>query len=325
MIHTRFLQNGERGFDTASRLTRAVVAAAKADGITWIAKYVPYGTKDSSKFWHLDEIALCHEFGIACVPIYEVNETRYTGGALVGALDGKRGRQSLNAQGWPSTVPMFIAIDTDIVPDDPKTIIHEGNADIAEPYLAAAFSAEPIARPAGYMDSDGARIMARFNPAVSVPNASYWSKEVWAVRTDPVKRLAVTKAIPGCVMVQFSSGPHYGINVDPCLIVAPLEAWVLAYEPAPTPPVVVPPVIVIPPVIIPTPYPVPIPGVSDMADAKLIHSDNGEIALQLIYDDGYTFHGIAATDQQAVRDIWHVSGEGPISSGLFNDLASKAK
>lgn len=226
---TRFLQPGERGFDTASILTRAVLTAAKADGITWIAKYVPYGNDWSkSKFWHDNEIALCDEFDIARVPIYEVNETRYMGGVSIGLIDGTRGRAALNMQGWPESVPMFIAVDTDITLDDPATIIHEGNADVVEPYLAAAFDAQGSARPAAYMDSDGARIMARYNPAVSVPNASWWSQEVYKVRNDPVRRLEVTSAIPGCVMVQFLSGPHYGINIDPCLIVAPLEAWCAA-------------------------------------------------------------------------------------------------
>lgn len=317
---TRFLQPGERGFDTASILTRAVLTAAKADGITWVAKYVPYGVDWSrSKFWHDTEIALCDELGVAKVPIYEVNETRYTGGALVGKVDGVRGRQALTQQGWPASVPMFIAMDTDIITDDPRTIIHEGNADIVEPYLAAAFDAAAPARPAGYMDSDGARIMARYNPAVSVPNASYWSKEVWAVRTDPVKRLAVTRAIPGCVMVQFSSGPHYGINVDPCLIVAPLEAWTAPHD-DPQIEVDLPVAATFPP-----PYPTPTPGVTDMADAKLIHSADGQIALQLLFDDGYTFHGIDAGDAQVCRDIWKVSGEGNVSAALFADLAGKAK
>lgn len=41
--NTRFIQDGEKGFDTASFLTIAVILAAKADGVTWIAKYVPYG------------------------------------------------------------------------------------------------------------------------------------------------------------------------------------------------------------------------------------------------------------------------------------------
>lgn len=319
-VRTRFLQPGERGFDTASLLTRAVLTAAKADGITWVAKYVPYGVDWSrSKFWHDTEIALCDELDIAKVPIYEVNETRYTGGALVGKVDGARGRQALTQQGWPTSVPMFIAIDTDIIVDDPATMFHEGNADIVFPYLAAAFDAQGDARPAAYMDSDGARIMSMYGPAVSVPNASYWSREVYKVRADPVKRLEVTKAIPGCVMVQFASGPRYGINVDLCLIVAPLEAWTVLHDDQH--------VEVDPPVAatFPPPYPTPIPGVNDMADAKLIHSADGQIALQLLFDDGYTFHGIDAGDAQVCRDIWKVSGEGNVSAALFADIAGKAK
>lgn len=220
------LQPDARGFDTASRLTPAVLDAAKADGISFVVKYVPYGSNTSAKMWTAAEVKLCFDRDLALLAVWETQGTRALSGPIGGWADGSSARAGMRTVGYPDELFILAAVDYDVY----------SHNSVATLGYAHAFGSTCGGGLACYGDEDVADGLIGSNPIICLPNAWGWSRVLAA--TSAAGRIAAARGIPGVCIYQLPSGPHYGINVDPLLVLQPVRAWVKnapAPAPAPTP------------------------------------------------------------------------------------------
>lgn len=220
------LSAGARGFDTASNLTEKTLDLAKADGISYITKYVPYGNAAKSKFWKSQEIQWCFDRGIAVLAVWEVDETRPLGGEPQGHLDGAQARGSMSHLGFPEDLFILSAADFDV---------YSRNSTPVLAYLKA-FGWTCGGGIAAYGDEDVADGLIGSNPIIWLPNAAGWSRSVKAAGTSQAARVNAARHIPGVCFYQFPTTVAYNLSIDPGLVLQPVRAWAKTTIVPPTPP-----------------------------------------------------------------------------------------
>lgn len=84
-----------------------------------------------------------------------------------------------------------------------------------------------------------------------------------------------------------------------------------------------------PPVVKPLPVPAVVvpwgPEEDVEMNAKLVQSDDGQVALQLFVADGYTFHGLAGQSIASVKAGYDTGDAINVDAAVFADMAAKAK
>lgn len=206
---------GARGFDTASPLYELLLDDAVQDGISFVVKYVPYGNFGNAKFWTSAEIRMCFDRGLAVLAVFEVNGTRALGGGIAGWADGSGARARMRDLGMPDTQFIISAVDYDV---------WSRNSAATLDYVRA-FASTCGAGCAVYGDEDVADGLIDANPIVCLPNAWGWSRILTAAAHNDQALMAAAAGIPGVCIYQHSSGPHYGINIDPLTVLQPVRAW----------------------------------------------------------------------------------------------------
>ena len=105
-----------QGIDTAARITAAQAAKIKAQGISFVGRYlVPesYGKALTDK-----EAAVLHGAGLAILLCWELGGEDMRQGAVKGAEHGARARRIAESMGIPSGTTIYFAADYDVPTKD---------------------------------------------------------------------------------------------------------------------------------------------------------------------------------------------------------------
>ncbi len=222
-------QPGEKFIDCSSTLTSAVVKAAMADGVKGFMKYVPYGTKDKSKFLHAAERDAVLSAGGWLMINWEIERDRSLQGFAVGKSDGARSRDACRKLGYPEDVSAPCAVDMDTLAAN-FNVVH----DFCRGHWGACGDKSPTY---GYLDTDGGRALADICQGIWIPGAFAWSPELHELkkklklRNDLTKtqkqQLIVAEAAknPQAMAIQTPSTVAYGISVDFNYVLKPITVW----------------------------------------------------------------------------------------------------
>ena len=97
------------GVDTAARLTAEHAAKIKAQGLSFVGRYlIPerYGNALTAK-----EAQALRDAGLAILLCWELTQDRAKRGASIGASDGARARQLAESMGIPNECAIYFAVD----------------------------------------------------------------------------------------------------------------------------------------------------------------------------------------------------------------------
>lgn len=101
-----------QGIDTAARITAAQAAKIRAEGVSFVGRYlVP---ESYSKALTAKEIAVLRGAGLAILLCWELYGEDMKGGAVKGAEHGARARKLAESMGVPSGTTIFFAADYDV-------------------------------------------------------------------------------------------------------------------------------------------------------------------------------------------------------------------
>lgn len=132
------------GVDTAARLSAAAAKTLKANGVSFVGRYlVPPGMyKDITA----DEIKILHGAGLSILLCWEIGAGDIKGGAARGALDGSRAKALAVQFGVPSGTTIFFACDYCPVQGDyPAIEAYMRAAQAAcKPYVAGLYGCAKI-------------------------------------------------------------------------------------------------------------------------------------------------------------------------------------
>ena len=119
-----------QGIDTAARITAAQAAKIRAEGVSFVGRYlVPetYGKALTAK-----EAAILRGAGLAILLCWEIGAADMRGGAARGAADGAKARQIAESMGVPAGTVIYFAADYNVP---------TGELILCEQYLNAAQAA----------------------------------------------------------------------------------------------------------------------------------------------------------------------------------------
>jgi len=118
------------GIDTAARITAAQAEKIKAQGLSFVGRYIV--PTMYSKSLTADEAALLHEAGLAILLCWEMGGEDMRRGSAKGAEHGIRARNIAQDMGVPSGAVIYFAADYDVQP---------GELSLCEQYIMAAQAA----------------------------------------------------------------------------------------------------------------------------------------------------------------------------------------
>lgn len=104
------MQIKNKGIDCSTRVTAAVAKKFKADGVSFIGRYV---TPGSWKSVTKEEAETIIAAGLQILSVFERTTDRTTGGAANGTDDGKRAYAHARAIGQPIGTAIYFAVDYD--------------------------------------------------------------------------------------------------------------------------------------------------------------------------------------------------------------------
>lgn len=179
-------------------------------GYRFAVRYVSPGK--SGKNITADEVAQLHAAGVALLLVFESTATRPFDGAPAGKADGAVAKDRAAKVGYPSSVPIMAAVDTDVTARTLPAVLA---------YLAA-FAEACAPYPLGvYADTDVIEALAGRSVLNWKPNARAWSPK-------PSSLVHVQ---------QHASQEVAGAVVDTNTALRPFTAWLPHEEPpTPTPP-----------------------------------------------------------------------------------------
>ena len=159
------------GIDTAARLSAEQAKILRAEGVSFVARYlVPetYGKALTAR-----EAAALRENGLAVMLCWETSARRMLGGAAAGAEDGAAARQLAAALGVPDGTAIYFAADWDV---------QEAELDAVRSYFRAAQTA---VRPYGAGVYGGERVMR----ALCCDTAWLWQSAAWSDGFLPITQV----------------------------------------------------------------------------------------------------------------------------------------
>ncbi|MED5019345.1 DUF1906 domain-containing protein [Paenibacillus chibensis] len=104
------MQIKNKGIDCSTRVTAAVAKKFKADGVSFIGRYV---TPGSWKSVTKEEAETIIAAGLQILSVFERTADRTKGGAANGAEDGKRAYAHVRSIGQPIGTAIYFAVDYD--------------------------------------------------------------------------------------------------------------------------------------------------------------------------------------------------------------------
>ncbi|RED34661.1 DUF1906 domain-containing protein [Paenibacillus sp. VMFN-D1] len=104
------MQIKAKGIDCSTRVTAAAAKKFKADGVSFIGRYV---TPNSWKSMCKEEADTIIAAGLQILPVFERTADRTKGGAANGAEDGRRAYAHVRSIGQPIGTAIYFAVDYD--------------------------------------------------------------------------------------------------------------------------------------------------------------------------------------------------------------------
>lgn len=198
---------GSKGADyvNLSTLKPAGVDTLTRAGVKFVCRYVARSSS-IGKIITAKERDILHDAGILISLVYEGNLGDHLGGAPAGRANGQFARQFARDLGHPDAVPLWCAVDRNVLPG--------ADALKASDYVRAFADGAEQDRPAGYMDTDAARVLAPWNPYWWRPAAKSWGA-----------------LEPGDPVLHMQQHLVTADNFDPNTCLAPVPMWAAADAP----------------------------------------------------------------------------------------------
>lgn len=159
---TRVLKAGSTMADFS--FTKPPAKRLKELGFDGVVGYISHPPSNPAKNITRAQIKSYLDAGLGVLLVFELNAERPDKGGAYGALDGKSAANLAKALGYPESVPILIAVDTNTVPANKPSHIHycEQFEKACKPYPVGV-----------YGDTD---ILSSFRSQIGwVPNAWSWS------------------------------------------------------------------------------------------------------------------------------------------------------
>lgn len=135
------------GIDTAGTLTTSNVLKAKAEGFSFVGRYLSRTSGSTAwKVIHADEALRIRSAGLAILLIWEVTGNRARSGAAEGSTDGAMARVLAQSMGVPDTAVIYFAVDYDAPKEDYSAIaayLKAARASVA-PYSAGVYGSRRV-------------------------------------------------------------------------------------------------------------------------------------------------------------------------------------